>query len=122
ALDGFVADEIRDPLDELRLVDLIRNLREDNRGLVALLAGLERRSRPHQDRPASGGIRLDDAAAADDVAACREVGPRNETNQLLDFLGAGCRRRLASLAPLRRREIGVFDQPDAAVDDLAQVV
>ena len=56
--------------------------------------------------------------AADDVAAGREVGPGNQADQLPELLGRG--RRAA-----RRRsptQVRVLDDPDAAVDHLAQVV
>ncbi len=115
AFDGLLADQIRDALDQLGLVDLIRNLGEDDRRPVALLVRLGRRAGAHHDRAAARRERLHGAGAADDVAAGREVGTGNQADQLPELVGAG--DRLVVLL-----EVRVLDQPDAAVDDLAEVV
>ena len=58
ALDHFLAHQIGDALDQRLLVDLIRNLGDDDRDPVALLVGLDRRPRAHLNRAASGRARL----------------------------------------------------------------
>jgi hypothetical protein len=47
--DRLLSREIRDLLDQSRLVDLVRDLGDDDRLLVALLALLDRRTGPHRD-------------------------------------------------------------------------
>ena len=129
--DRLLAHQIGDPLDQLRLVDLIRNLGDDDRRPVALLAGLDRRPRAHHDRAAAGRVRLHDAAAADDEAAGREVRAGNQADQLPELLAAGrasARRRSASrrcvfsisqmqpsmhLAQVVRRDVGRHADGDA---------
>ena len=118
--DRLLAHQIGDALDQLRLVDLIRNLGEDDRDPVALLVGLDRRARPHQDRAAAGRVRLHEAATADDVSAGGEVRPGNQANELPQLFAART-ARFSSSAPAGA-EVRVLDQPDAAVDHLAQVV
>ena len=49
AFDGLFAHEIGDSFDQLRLVDLVRNLRDDDGLFVALLVGFDRRAGAHQD-------------------------------------------------------------------------
>ena len=82
ALDGLLANQIGDPLDQLRLVDLIGNLGDDDRLPVALLVGLDLGLRAHHDRAAAGRVGLHGARAADDEAAGRKVRSRDEANQV----------------------------------------
>ena len=58
AFDRLLADEVGDPLDELRLVDLVRNLGDDDRLPVALLGRLDRRPRAHHDGAAPARVGL----------------------------------------------------------------
>ena len=115
ALDRLLADQVGNPFDQLRLVDLIRDLGEDDRLPVALLVGFDRVPGAHHDRAAAGHVGLDGALAADDLPRGREVGRRNQAHQIPQLLGGAQPR--AGL-----REMRVLDQPHAAVDDLAEVV
>ena len=55
ALDAFLADKLRDALDQRRLVDLVGNLADDQR--LAVLAQLfDRDLGPHDDRAAAGRV------------------------------------------------------------------
>ena len=58
ALDHLLAHQVGDPLDQLRLVHLIRNLGDDDRLAVALLVGLDLGLGAHQDRAAAGHVGL----------------------------------------------------------------
>ena len=115
AFDHLVAHQIGDPLDHLDLVHLIRNLGDDDRLAVALLVGLDLRLRAHHDRSAPGRVGLDGADAADDVATGREIGRRDDPDEIAELFGARDRRRGVG-------EVRVLDQPDAGVDDFAQIV
>ena len=121
--DHLVAHQVGDPLDQVLLVDLIRDLGDDQRDLVALLVGLDLRLGAHLNGAAAGGIRLDDAVAAEDEAAGREVRARDQLDQLLQLRPTG--ENLCVLALLCVRgwlQVGLFNQPDAAVDHLLQIV
>ena len=61
ALDGLLAHQLGDLLEQPRLVDLIRDLGDDDRELVALLALLDRRAGAHHDRAAAGLVGAEDA-------------------------------------------------------------
>src|SRR4030095_12571706 len=81
ALDRLFAHQLRDALDQTLLVDLIRNLSDDNRLLVAFLRVLALRARANGDRAAAITIRLHDAGAPDDGRAGGEVGTGNYAEQ-----------------------------------------
>jgi hypothetical protein len=115
ALNGLLAHELGDPLDQLGFVDLVRDLRHDDRLAIAFLVRLDLRLGAHQDRAAPGGVGLDGPLPADDLPGRREVRRRNQTNQGPQLVRGGGPRRSV-------REVRVLDQPDAAVDHLAQVV
>ena len=87
ALDGFLAHELGDALDQPCLVDLIGNLVDDDRRAIALLGNLDLRLRAHDDSAATGQIRLLNPHAADDVAAGGKVGALDQLEQLPLFLG-----------------------------------
>ena len=119
AFDGLLAHQIGDALDQLRLVDLIRNLGDDDRLPIALLVRLDRRSRAHQDRAAAGRVRLDGAVRGRRCSR-RSGSPAPGISRIrLPQLLAARVRSASSALGLKMR---VLDQPDAAVDDLAQVV
>jgi len=107
-LDRLLTRELGDLLDQPRLVDLVGDLRDDDRLFVPLLALLDRRARAHRDRPASRRVGLVDARAADDEPAGRKVGAAHRANHRLE-------PRVLRLAAL-------IDGGDDAVDHLAQVV
>ena len=110
ALDGLVADQVGDALDQLRLVDLVGDLADDDLLAIALLHLLDLGLGAHLDAAAAGDVGLVDAAPADDQAAGREVGAGDQLDQLTQLLLAGERRAA------RRRHQRLFDHPDDAVD------
>ncbi len=93
AFDRLVAHEIGDALQQLRLVDLVGDLGDDDLRPIALLRRLDFGLRAHLNRAAAGDVRLVNASPADDHAAGGEVGAGNEPDQLLELLIA------LSLAP-----------------------
>ena len=111
-------------LDQPLLVDLVRNLGDDDRLAVALLRGLDVGARPHGDRAAPLAVRLDDAGASDDDAAGREVGPGDHAEELPQpFLASA--RTLRGVGRLAGQPAGLlllFDDVDDPVDDLREVV
>ena len=127
ALDALLADELSDLLEELGLVDLIRQLRDDDHLAVVLVAGdrLDGRARPHHDAPAPGVQRRADAGRAVDEPGRREVGPlhaeaprrRLVDHQLIDGdLGAlqDAQRRVEDLGEVVRRDVRRHADGDAA--------
>src|SRR5262249_32549406 len=72
ALDRLLLDQLGDLLDQPRLVDLVRQLADDDR-LATVLVGLDIGLGAHQDAAATGLVRLDDAGGAVDDAGGREV-------------------------------------------------
>src|SRR5205823_9124323 len=81
--DLLLGRELRDLLDEARLVHLVRQLRDDD-GLAAAPHLLGVRLGPERDRPAARRVGLADAAGAVDVAARREIRALDDLQQLLD--------------------------------------
>ena len=103
AVDLLVAPQLCNSLDHRRLVHLVRNLADDD-GLTVPAQGLDLHLAAHDDRAAALGIGGVNARAAENDAAGREVGPRNDADQFIDA------------------EVGIFDQRDAGIDDLAEIV
>ena len=116
AFDGLVAHQVGDALDQLRLVDLIGDLVDDDLLAIALLHLLDLGLGSHLDAAAAGDVGLVNAAPADDEAAGREVGPGNQPDEFAQLVLAAERR--AS----RRHHQRLFDHPDDAVDHLPHVV
>ena len=104
SVDLLVVDELRDAFHELGLVDLVGNLRHDDRFLVAA-----RRLFDH-----CLGPDLDDAAA-------RRVGVAN-AGRAMDECGGGEVRALDFLHELGHGRVGLADQLDRRIHDLTQVV
>ena len=74
SLDHLLAHEVGDLLEQPGLVDLVRDLGDDDRDPLSLLPGiLDLGARPHGDRAAAGEVGLDDAGSSDDEPAGREV-------------------------------------------------
>ena len=106
AFDPLFVDQVGDLFDQLRLVDLERNLGDDD-GVAFLSAApdpVDRRPRPKLHHAAPGLVSLLDAFAAVDEAARREIRPRHDLDQILD------------------RGVRMLDQMDRRLDDLTQVV
>ena len=79
ALDRLLADQLGDVLEQPLLVDLVGNLGDDDRDLVALLRLLGRRLGAQRDRAAAGRVGVEDAVAPDDEAAGRESPGRGRS-------------------------------------------
>ena len=103
AFDLLFADELRDLLDQRRLVHLIGDLVDDDR--FALLAhDLDLGFASHDDRAATRHVGRARAGTSEDHCAGREV---RAGNQLDETFG---------------RDIGVLDERQASVDDFAEIV
>ena len=94
ALDRLLANELGDLLDQPGFVDLIRNLGDDNRRLVALLRLFELRLGPQQDRSATGSEGIHDALVAHDEAAGGKVRSPHEAKKVAEPIVA-CGQALA---------------------------
>ena len=103
ALDLLVAHELRDLLDEARLVDLIRQLR-DNDARLAVRQRLDAGVRAHLDDAAARRVRLADAVLTEDQASRREIRSLDDLHEVVD------------------RRIRMVDEHQRAIDDLAHVV
>ena len=104
ALDLLLLHQLGDALEHARLVDLIRDLGDDDGLAVAALLGLDVGAGTHHDPAAAGAVALADAADAVDDGRGGEVRPRDVLHEVVD------------------REGRVVDQGQAGVADLAQVV
>jgi hypothetical protein len=108
---GDVADALDPPLGD-QLVDLRRDRldrrlerqlgNEDSLRTVAILVDLGVRT--HADRPPAGAVALGDAGPPENHRARGEVGPGHEPHEVFDG------------------RVGIVDQVERGVDDLAQVV
>ena len=103
-VDLLVVDELGDALDQLGLVDLIGNLGDDDRFLVAARRLLDHRPGPHLDRPAARLVGVPDPLGPVDEGSGGEVRPRQPLHQLGE------------------RGLGMLDELDRGVDHLRQVV
>src|SRR4029077_10425228 len=71
AVDALLAHELGDLLDHTRLVDLVRDLGDDDGFALALFADLDLRAGAHDHLAAPGAIGRADASAAADEAGRR---------------------------------------------------
>ena len=88
-VDDFVVHQLGDALDQARLVDLVRDLGDDDRVLVfgdVLDGGLG----AHEEAAAAGAIGFHDSAAAVDESAGREVRALHELHHVGQRGVAGC--------------------------------
>jgi hypothetical protein len=76
------AHEVGDALQEPRLVDLVRQLGDDDGLAAAVLDGLDRRARPHGKAPAPRLVSSDDLRSAVDDAGGRKVRARDEAHEV----------------------------------------
>ena len=93
AFDRLFAHQLGDALEQPRLVQLIRDLGDDDLLAIALLRRFDLGLRADLDRAAAGEVGLVNAALADDHAAGGEVGARNQPDQFLELLLARVGRR-----------------------------
>ena len=91
AFDRLLAHQLGDALEQPRLVQLIRDLGDDDLLAIALLRRFDLGLGADLDRAAAGERGLVDAALADDHAAGGEVGAGDQPDQFLELLLA-CRR------------------------------
>ena len=103
AVDLLVADELGDLLDEACLVDLIRQLGDDD-ARFSIAHRFDVGTCAHLDDAASCGICLADFLGAEDEPRRREVGSLDDAHELVDG------------------GIGVVDEHEGTVDDLDHVV
>ena len=116
AFDLLLAHEFGDAFDQRRLVDLIRDLADDQR-LAVLAKGFGPDLSPHDDGAAPGGIGRADAGAAENRAAGREIRTEDDLHQLFDVhVGLGHQREdgVDGLAEIVRRDVGRHADGDAA--------
>ena len=104
ALDPLLLDQLGDLLDQPGLVELVRQLGNDDGFATGFLVLLDLVAGPDVDAAAAGAVRLDNTGTAIDDALGREVRPRNMLHQLVDG------------------QIRVIDQCQTAVHDFGQVV
>ena len=105
AFDVLLADEVRDAFDEPRLVDLVRELGDDDGLPVALAARfLEVGAGPDRQTATTGLVGGGDLGGAVDDAGGREIGARHELHQVDE------------------RDLGVVEHREAGVHDLGEVV
>ena len=102
-VDHLVVHQFGNAFNQLRLVDLVGNLGDDDRVLV-LREVLDRSLGAHHEAPAPGAIGFGNAAASVDEAGCREI------------------RSLHVLQQVSQRGVRIVHQRDAAVHDLRQIV
>ena len=117
ALDLLVLDQVGDLLEQGRLVHLVRQLGDDDRGPVAADL-LERDLGAHHDAAAAMGVHLADRVdrlplAGQQVALLLEAEDRAAGREV---------RTVHELAQVVGRELRVIDERDRGVDDLAEVV
>src|SRR5690606_2222656 len=93
ALNGLVPVQLGDLLDQVGLVDLIRQLGDDD-ALPPVGHLLDAGLAPHFDAAAAGGVRLFDAVAPQNLRARGKVGPAHDAHQLF------------------RGHVGIFDKLD----------
>ncbi len=104
AIDQLAAHQLGDPLQQARLVDLIRQFGDDDRLVATIVEILDMRAGADEDSAAARRIRVVDLPRAIDDACRRKIRSRNQHHQLRN--------------PDRR----IVDQRDAGVDDFRQVV
>ena len=114
--DAAVAVHVGDSHDQVRLVHLIRDLRDHDR-LAAGLQRLEHQTAAYGDAPPSRPVRLGYGVPAVDDAAGGKIGSGDESHQLVDrdpgvVDVAGDRAR--HLAQVVRRNVGRHADGDAA--------
>ena len=114
-LDLLLVDQLGDVRQQARLVDLVGELADDDL-LAAVARLLELDLGAHHDAAVPGGVHLGDVAGVDHAPG-REVGPRDDPDQVL---GADLRivdepgQRLAHLTEVVGRDVGGHADRDPA--------
>ena len=103
SFDDLVGDELGDALDEVGLVDLVGDLRDDD-GLLAVAGLFDGDLAADHEAAATGAVGIRDAAGAVENAAGGEV----RTFDVLEDVFEGA--------------VGLVDDHDGRVDDLSEVV
>ena len=117
AFDLLLFDELGDALDQPRLVQLIRNLGDDDRVFTGLFVGLDLGARTHEDAAAAGLVRFDDAGATVDDAAVGKSGPlMNSIKPSIVISGSSINARQPSITS-RRLCGGMFVAMPTAIPD-----
>ena len=102
-LQPLILDEIRDILDQSRLVHAVRDLRDDDLETTVFRLD-DLRLRAHNDLAATGRVCRADPGATHDHAAGRKVGTGHTFHQIGDL------------------RVGIVDQQTHRVDGLAEVM
>ncbi len=121
AFDLLVVDQLRDPLEQGLLVDLIGQLVDDDRLAVAFLEVLEVGAGPEHDAPAAGAVALAHAGYAVDDPGGGKIRCGHHLDQVIDADLGLFQQRLAGVhhfPEIVRRNIGRHAHGDArgAVD------
>jgi hypothetical protein len=122
ALDALLAHQLADLDEQLRLVHLVGQLVDDDGLAVALADLLDVRARAHHDAPAAGEVALLHFGHAVDDPRGGEIRRRHDLDELRDR-GLGIREqrqaRIHDLAQVVRRDVGRHADGDArgAVDE-----
>src|SRR5690606_38170630 len=118
AFELLFLDQLGDLLDQPRLVQLIRQLGDDDLLTTTHLVHVfDFSTGAHIDAPATGAVSLDDAGPAIDDACRGEIRARDVLHQLIDRqLGAVHQRQTAihDLTEVVRRNVGGHPHGDAA--------
>ncbi|EXI65090.1 MAG: hypothetical protein AW08_03452 [Candidatus Accumulibacter adjunctus] len=104
ALDALLVDQLADLLEQGALVHLVGQLVDDDRLPMAAVDVLEVHLGAHDDAAAAAAVALAHAGDAVDDAGSREIGRRQQVDQLVD----------------RHRRI--VEQRQAGIDHLAEIV
>ena len=105
ALDPLLVDQLADFFKQDALVNLVRNLvNDDGLTIGAALDVFKMRPGAHDDASASGAVAFTHARNAVDDAGCRKVRRRHDLNQFID---ADCR---------------IVQDGQASIDDFVKVV
>jgi hypothetical protein len=115
ALDRLGADQLRDLLEQRRLVDLVGDLADDDHGRPPRISSISQRARSGMEpRPVSKARA--DAGTAEDQPAGREVRARDDLHQLWSVVGLldQLQRRVDDLARVVGRDVGRHADGDAA--------
>ena len=109
AFEPFLVDQLGDFFDQARLVDLVRNFRDDD-DVAILSLPLDGRARPHRDLAAAGLIGLSNSAAAINDSGRRKIGTWNVGHHVFASVACGLLDEmddgLANLRQIVRRHVG----------------